>query len=207
MAIPETTLIAQAQNGDTSAFAQLYEHTRDDLTRIISAKLRRYVAHSYGEITEDIVAETYTRAWAKLGTWADEGAPFIAWLVTIAHRFLLDYMKSANVQRTRTFTAITSGGHSVSNGWFDRPGPEHDRPEHRILRKDEFDQLIPLLHKLTALQREALLNRHYYGLTVEETAREMGMNPGAVKTLCGRAVASLRRLHAAEYPSDHVRIT
>ncbi|HEV2346374.1 MAG TPA: RNA polymerase sigma factor [Actinocrinis sp.] len=205
MAIPETTLIAQAQNGDTSAFATLYEQTRDELTKAVAAKLHRSGAHP--DHADDIVHETYFRAIRGLPDYEDRGRPFIAWLHTIAGFLVLDLLKSSRHRREYTFTHLSSGGDSASDAWFDRPDREHQRPEQQVVRADEFDQLIPLLHKLTDLQREAMLNRYYYGLTVEETAREMGMKAGAVKTLCGRAVTAIRRLHAAEYPSELVRIT
>jgi len=87
-------------------------------------------------------------------------------------------------------------------GFFDRPDPEHDRPEHQAVRTDDFNRLIRLFPSLTELQQEAMLNRYYYGLTIEETAREMDMTPGAVKVMCGRATTRLRQLHAAQYAPD-----
>ena len=204
MSIPEATLITQARNGDTQAFATLYQHTHKDLTRIITAKQRRYTPRPDPQLTEDIVSETYTRAFPKIGTYTDQGRPFIAWLITIACNLLSDHMKSSGHQRTRTFTHIIGDDTWIT---FDRPDLEHVRPEYRTLLGDEFDRLIKLFPQLTELQQEAMLNRYYYGLSIEETAGEMGMTPGAVKTLCGRAATRLRNLHEVRYPSDHAGAT
>lgn len=204
MAIPETTLIAQAQNGDTSAFETLYQHTVKDLTAAIKAKLRRLGTHAH--TADDIVQETYLRALRALPGYEDRGKPFIAWLHTIAGFLILDLLKSAK-NRELTFTHVSSGANSASDGWFDRPDRQQDRPEDRTVLADDFTRLMALFPSLTELQQEILLNRYYYGLTVEETAREMGMNPGAVKTRCSAGAASLRRLHADQYPPEPVRIT
>lgn len=204
MSIPEATLITQARNGDTQAFATLYQHTHKDLTRIITARQRRYTPRPDPQLTEDIVSETYTRAFPKINAYTDQGRPFIAWLTTIACNLLSDHMKSSGHQRTRTFTHIIGDDTWIT---FDRADLEHVRPEYRTLLGDEFDRLIPLIHQLTGRQRDVLLRRYYYGLTIEETALEMGVSQNVVKTRCGTAIASLRRLHEARYPSDHAGAT
>jgi RNA polymerase sigma-70 factor (ECF subfamily) len=194
---PETTLIHQAQNGNTQAFAELYNRTRTHLAKVVTTKQAKYTTHPHRQLTEDIVAETYTRAYAGITTWHDQGKPFIAWLTTIAGNLLLDHLKSAATSRTMTFAQLAAAG-----TWYDRPDRERDRPEHHAVRTDEFTRLASLIPELTDLQRQVLLNRYYYGLTIEETATEMGMQPGAVKTRCGTAAARLRLLYAAQYPPD-----
>jgi RNA polymerase sigma-70 factor (sigma-E family) len=57
---------------------------------------------------------------------------------------------------------------------------------------EERDALIRALDDLPAGQRKAIVLRHWLGLTVEETAHDLGCSIGTVKSQTARAVARLR---------------
>jgi RNA polymerase sigma-70 factor (sigma-E family) len=77
---------------------------------------------------------------------------------------------------------------------FDRPAPERDAAA--VL------DLKAALVRLAPGQRRALVLRHLWGLSVEETAAELGIAPGTVKSQTADAMTRLRALLAPQ-PERH----
>ncbi len=85
---------------------------------------------------------------------------------------------------------------------------EHRRPWHReqpmevlpertpALESDTGtrDDLIAALQELPPMQRRAVVLRHWVGLSVEETAEELGVAQGTVKAHCSRGRERLQSL-------------
>jgi RNA polymerase sigma-70 factor (sigma-E family) len=63
---------------------------------------------------------------------------------------------------------------------------------------EESDELWVALRALPAGQRRAVVLRHYWGLSIEETANDLGVGTGTVKSQTSAALASLRRSLLAE---------
>jgi RNA polymerase sigma-70 factor (sigma-E family) len=57
----------------------------------------------------------------------------------------------------------------------------------------ENDELMTALRALPEGQRVVVVLRHYWGLSVEETAGDLGVTPGTVKSQTSRALATLAR--------------
>jgi RNA polymerase sigma-70 factor (sigma-E family) len=68
--------------------------------------------------------------------------------------------------------------------------PPDDRPE-----PDEVEQphdLVAALQLLPTMQRRTVVLRHWLGLSVAETARDLGISEGTVKSHTSRALAALQ---------------
>ncbi len=72
------------------------------------------------------------------------------------------------------------------------------RPE---LPTEDRSALFDALQELPPMQRRTVVLRHWLGLSIEETATELGVSTGTVKSHSSRAVAALRGL-LAEQPVD-----
>ena len=68
----------------------------------------------------------------------------------------------------------------------------HDRPAREGLGVEERSALFDALQALPVMQRKVVLLRHWLGLSVAETARELGICTGTVKSHASRGVAALR---------------
>ena len=71
---------------------------------------------------------------------------------------------------------------------------EHDRPAPASGSVEDRDELVDALQGLPPMQRRAVVLRHWLDLSVEETARELGVSTGTVKSHTSRGLAAL---HAA----------
>jgi RNA polymerase sigma-70 factor (sigma-E family) len=67
-----------------------------------------------------------------------------------------------------------------------------DQPEPEGLAAEDRDALLSALRDLPDGQRRAVVLRHWLGLSVEETARDLGCSTGTVKSQTARAVHRLR---------------
>lgn len=70
--------------------------------------------------------------------------------------------------------------------------PEVDEPAPEGLAVEERSALFDALQALPAMQRKVVVLRHWLGLSVEETARELQIATGTVKSYSSRAVESLQ---------------
>ena len=79
--------------------------------------------------------------------------------------------------------------------------PEPDRAPDRSadpgLPLEDRDALLDALRELPEMQRKTVVLRHWLGLSVEETATELGIATGTVKSHTSRAVQRLEELLAS----------
>ena len=177
---PIMRLVEKAQDGDSDSFGQLYDHYSDTVYRYI------YYRVGSKATAEDLTSETFLRALRRIGTFTWQGRDFGAWLVTIARNLVADHFKSSRFR-----LEVTTGEMLDSN--------ECERsPEDSVLESLSNAALLDAVHRLNPQQRECVRLRFLQGLSVAETARIMGKNEGAIKTLQYRAVRTLARL----LPSD-----
>jgi RNA polymerase sigma-70 factor (ECF subfamily) len=169
-------LVERAQDGETEAFGRLYDHYSDTVYRYI------YYRVGSRATAEDLTSETFLRALRRIGTFTWQGRDFGAWLVTIARNLVADHFKSSRFR-----LEVTTGEMLDAN--------EVERsPEDSVLESLSNEALLTAVRKLNPQQQECVTLRFLQGLSVAETARVMGKNEGAIKTLQYRAVRTLARL-------------
>ncbi|MYS93509.1 MULTISPECIES: ECF subfamily RNA polymerase sigma factor, BldN family [Streptomyces] len=169
-------LVERAQAGEADAFGRLYDQYSDTVYRYIYYRVG-------GKATaEDLTSETFLRALRRIGTFTWQGRDFGAWLVTIARNLVADHFKSSRFR-----LEVTTGEMLDAN--------EVERsPEDSVLESLSNAALLDAVRRLNPQQQECVTLRFLQGLSVAETARVMGKNEGAIKTLQYRAVRTLARL-------------
>ncbi|WP_330290285.1 ECF subfamily RNA polymerase sigma factor, BldN family [Streptomyces sp. NBC_00576] len=169
-------LVERAQAGEADAFGRLYDQYSDTVYRYIYYRVG-------GKATaEDLTSETFLRALRRIGTFTWQGRDFGAWLVTIARNLVADHFKSSRFR-----LEVTTGEMLDAN--------EVERsPEDSVLESLSNAALLDAVKRLNPQQQECVTLRFLQGLSVAETARVMGKNEGAIKTLQYRAVRTLARL-------------
>ncbi|WP_371484548.1 ECF subfamily RNA polymerase sigma factor, BldN family [Kitasatospora sp. NBC_00315] len=173
---PIMELVERAQAGESEAFGRLYDHYADTVYRYI------YYRVGSKATAEDLTSETFLRALRRIGTFTWQGRDFGAWLVTIARNLVADHFKSSRFR-----LEVTTGEMLDSN--------ECERsPEDSVLERLSNAALLEAVGRLNPQQQECVTLRFLQGLSVAETARIMGKNEGAIKTLQYRAVRTLARL-------------
>ena len=72
------------------------------------------------------------------------------------------------------------------------PGSRLDGPVPAGVSAEDSDALWAALRALPAGQRRVVVLRHYWGLSVDETAADLGISPGTVKSQTSDALRALR---------------
>ena len=147
----------------------------DSLVRAYSAELYRYAYWLCRDrfVAEDLVQETFARAWTAHGALRDERA-VRAWLYTIVRN------EHARLHERKRLDV--------------EDGRDLDTIEDQRLRSVSADlEMRQALHVLPESYREPLLLQVVGGFSCEEIAKMMGLSAGAVMTRLTRARQVLRR--------------
>lgn len=129
---------------------------------------------------EDVVQETFLRAWFLVRTGDDRPGSLRPWLFTVARNLVVDMSR-----RDRARPVEVSDEAGVANV-----------PDLRDLAEavSQTRLVVDALAELHPAQREVLVHVHCLGRTRTETARVLGIPAGTVKSRNHHAVRALRRV-------------
>ncbi len=170
-------LVDLAQQGNTEAFAELYNRYGQAIYRFLYA----HVTHE--QDAEDLTADVFLNLWRTFPQYrSNKDVPFYVFLYRIARNRLVDHFRR---QKSRAWEV-------------DSPevGEDHPAPIRSPLLLAGLDEndLHRYLLKLPPDYRTVLVLRLLNDLSYEETAQVMGKSYGAVRVLQHRALAALRAL-------------
>jgi RNA polymerase sigma-70 factor, ECF subfamily len=185
-----TAVVAAAKAGDEAAFGELAERYRREL------QVHCYRMLGSLEDAEDLVQETFLRAWRRRGTFEGRST-FRAWLYGIATNASLD----AVARKRRRVRAPAGEGTAAEVPWLqpypDRlmpaVAPSEDEPDQALVSKEtiELAFLVAIQH-LPPTQRAVLIVRDVLGWSARETAALLETSVPAVNSALQRARATLR---------------
>lgn len=165
------TLVRRAQDGDTDAFAALYDRFFDPVYRYTAFRLP-------AEIAEDVTADIFVKAWEKLHTYRiHKGVPFGAWLFRIARHSVIDTYRSHR------------GFEEVPEQVTDEDVLNH--PAHRTEQAYIMQHIRAALLRLPRRYRDVLLLSYVADLPTGEVGRVLRLTDGAVRILKMRALRKL----------------
>src|SRR5919197_5666613 len=171
-------LVVMAMAGDRKAAARLLAIIRPLVVRYCRARLG---ATASVISADDVAQEVCVAVWKALPAYRSQGRPFVAFVLGIAARKVIDAHRS--LARARS-TPVTDVPDSTDTA---------DGPERRALRAELSSEMGRLLAMLPDKQREIIVLRVVLGLSAEETAEAVGSTPGAVRVAQHRALSRLRR--------------
>lgn len=162
-----TGLVNKAAKGNFEAFGQLY--------RLFVKQIYRYVFYQVGDkmTAEDITADVFFKALDHIDSCEGKEATFKAWLYRIAHNRVIDYFRS----RKRHLSLESEIYHLKQD------------PDKGMERRE----LLDIVSKLPANQRQIVILKFIAGLNNREIGKVLGKNEGAVRIMQMRALLSLRK--------------
>ena len=197
----ERALVELACKGDESAFADLVEVHRSELT-----------AHSYRMLgsfqdAEDAVQDAYLRAWRAMQGFAGRSS-VRSWLYAIVTNTALDIAKRRDRRELSAAHAPASvrgtvPGDMLSGPVWIEPFPDQaltdiePSPEARYEQRESLElAFVVALQHLPPLQRAALILREVAGFSAKEIAGLLSTSEPAVNSALQRARAAQSRLPA-----------
>jgi len=168
---------------DAAACATLME----ELVRRYHHPLRAYATHLLGtdECAQDIVQDTWEAFYRQLRrqspSWVTQ-AHLFAWLRTVVRNKALNYLKAQ--QRLRFLDAQDSA----------LPSPSCELPESSAVRADICCALYQAIGSLRQPQRDVIIYRFFYGYSLPEIIRSLGLPLNTVKARLARGKKQLQHM-------------
>lgn len=170
-------LVAQAQAGDTRAFAALVRQYQNRVFRFIL----RLSANR--EDAMDLTQETFMKAYQALPAWKPQ-AQFRTWLLRIAHNTTLDLLRRRQRVSFESYDELAADQQGPA-----RPDPA-PQPDERLADRQSIQLLDRALRELPLEHREILLLRELEDLSYAEIASTLDIAEGTVKSRLARARAA-----------------
>ncbi len=171
----EALVVEQATHRDKAAFTLLYDRYVDQIYRHVYYRLSNQAD------AEDVTEEVFIRAWKAIDRYQLTGAPFAAWLFSIARNLIVDHYK-ANKK-----LVPLEGEEAPSDGIDTDPV---------AVTEATFDKscVREAIAKLKGDRRKVVLMRFIDGLSYETIAHALNKSEGAVRVIQYRALVDLRHL-------------
>lgn len=168
---PLLAVMTRVAAGDKDSFRIIYEGTVEEVHRFIA----RRVAPSDAE---DLVADTFVRAFRSAGDWKDVGRPVIAWLLTIARNVVKNHVSKTRRRSTKE-PHLADERTQLSQ-------------EDLVIDADDFDRIVASLNGLPESDQQILTLRFIDGIPASRVGQMLDLSPGAVRTATYRALKTLR---------------
>ena len=170
----EDELIALLKNKDLVAYNALYDNYSAALygiiTRIVPAE----------EIAEDLLQEVFIKIWKSIDSYDPKKGRLFTWMLNISRNASIDYARSKQ-------SKIETKNQDLDNSVY-----EYNRQNSSSINTD----VIGLKEEVIKLKDDhrVLIDFIYYkGYTQEETAKELNIPLGTVKTRVRAAIMQLRQ--------------
>jgi RNA polymerase sigma-70 factor (ECF subfamily) len=171
--LDERTLVRRAIARDRDAFGALYDRH--------VVRVYRHIYYMVGNAAEaeDLAAQAFLQAWEAIHRYQIRGAPFVSWLLRIAHNLGVSHLRS---KRDSSELPETLVDHS-----------RHGNPEEVLRRQVEADRVRQAIMRLRDEQRQVIMLRFIEDLEYREVAEIVGKSVAAVRVIQHRALNALRK--------------
>lgn len=169
----DTPLVLRAIQRDQDAFGELYDRHVVRVYRHIY-----YMIGSQPE-AEDLTAQTFLKAWEAIDRYQVRGAPFVSWLLRIAHNLGVSHLRSKRE---------TS---QVHEGIVDDKARRD--PESALQQTIEEEMVREAILKLREEQRQVIILRFIEDLDYREVAEIIGKSVAAIRVIQHRALNAMRK--------------
>lgn len=178
----DAAAVAQVLAGDRDAFRLLVERHSRSVFRLA------YRLTGRESDADDVVQETFLRAYAKLATFQHQ-ASFKTWLCRIAVNYSMDMMAKRKHEAAMPMAPAAEGEPEreieVPSGG---PGPE------RLVLSAEMEEAMRGgIEAMSQVERTAFVMRHFEGCSIEEISTVLHQSIGSAKNTVFRAVQKMRR--------------
>ena len=166
-------LVMRAIEKDQDAFGELYDRH--------VVRVYRHIYYMVGSATEaeDLTAQTFLRAWEAVERYQVRGAPFVSWLLRIAHNLGVSYLRSKR-ESSELHDGIVDHKMRVDPASsFAQTADEELVREAILLLREE--------------QRQVIILRFIEDLDYKEVAEIIGKSVAAIRVIQHRALNSLRK--------------
>jgi RNA polymerase sigma-70 factor, ECF subfamily len=173
----ERMLVQAAIDRESSAFAELYDR------HVVRVYRHIYYLVNDAREAEDLTAQTFLKAWEAVDRYKERGAPFVAWLLRIAHNLAVSNLRARR-------------DHSELQDYYVDPNMTRN-PEQALDQTTDEEHVREAVLKLRAEQRQVIMLRFVEEMDYREVAAVIGKSVPAVRVIQHRALGNLRKIMQA----------
>jgi RNA polymerase sigma-70 factor (ECF subfamily) len=173
--IAEEELVSDLKNGSANAITILYENYSPALYGIIF----RIVGSQ--EAAEDVLQEAFVKVWKNIQKYDKEKGKLFTWLVNIARNCAIDSLRVKDYNIKNQIRSIDNSVRSINR-------------QHKVFPKTDHIGLKEIVDKLKPEYKILIDKLYFEGYTQEETAEELNIPLGTVKTRVRAAMNVLREI-------------
>jgi RNA polymerase sigma-70 factor (ECF subfamily) len=179
----DSVAVARVKAGDENAYRVLVDRHSRSVFRLA------YRMTCNEQDSEDVVQETFMRAYKQLHRW-EARSSFSTWLYRIAANYSLDLVRrrKRHGEVTMNETGPDDAPEMIQSIASNDPGPD------RLMFSGRVQETVSTaLNELSQQERTAFVLRHFEGQSIEEISGALGLSGNAAKHSIFRAVQKLRR--------------
>jgi len=192
---PELDLLARARRGDETALAELFRAHEPRLLRMVELRLDKSLRSRMDPA--DVVQDAWVEVVRRFDEWCrQDRLPLHVWLRLITgqslalaqRRHLSAHMRDAlrDVPQRAGRAGLSTA--TVADAFVDSA----TSPSQFVAREELRARVRAAIEDLDEIDREIVAMRHFEGLTNEETAAELDIEPSAASMRFLRALVRLR---------------
>jgi len=166
-------LVEKAKQGDTDAFATIYDELVKPVYRYIYYRVEPTIA-------EDLTEEAFLKAWQNLRQYKQGKHPFSAWVFRIAHNLVVDHYRK----------------NKVSEEIDDQLSDPSDTSNPKRLTEAKLNQirLHKVIRRLPNNYQQVIILKYINELDNKEISKVIGKSETAIRTIQFRALEQLRSM-------------
>jgi RNA polymerase sigma-70 factor (ECF subfamily) len=191
-------LLRRALDGDSPAFGELFGRHRAAMHRAVARRLGPSLRNRFDP--SDVVQEAQVEALARLDEFADRRPmPFRTWLLRTALQRVSKLRRHATAaRRDRARERPLEGPDDSATAPGGRMAADGPTPSRQAAARDVANRLHAVLGRLPEPDRAIVSMRTFEGLSYEEAASRLEIEPAAARKRYGRALLRLRASLLAE---------
>ncbi len=169
----DTPLVFRAIERDEEAFSELYDR------HVVRVYRHLYYMVGNAAEAEDLTSQTFLRAWEAIPRYQVRGAPFVSWLLRIAHNLGVSHLRSRK-ESSQLHDGIVDEKMRID-------------PESSYMQTADGELVHAAILLLREEQRQVIILRFIEDLDYKEVAEIIGKSVAAIRVIQHRALNSLRK--------------
>jgi RNA polymerase sigma-70 factor (ECF subfamily) len=181
----EAQLIEQCRT-DPAAFGQVFDVCYKPVFGYVMRRTGDY------DLSKDIAAETFLKAFLKIGNFQWRGIRLSSWLYRIATNELNQYYRSSKYKPQSLQQLLENP--QMEKLLHENAENEREIMEQEIKAYNDYNLIRQNLLKLDVKYQEVVALRYFEQKTNAEISEILGKNEGTVKSLLSRGLEKLRNM-------------
>jgi RNA polymerase sigma-70 factor, ECF subfamily len=182
--------ILAAIKRDPQKFGILFDHYYSRIFGYVHRRVNNF------DVSKDIAAETFLKAYLKIGRFKWTGISLSSWFYRIAtNEINLYYRKRGNLSESLDRLINDFSFEPTDNSTFE---DDRERLEEEMKKYSDFEIISMLLTLLSTEYQSVISLRYFEKKSIKEICEIMGKKEGTVKSLLSRGIGKLKILYDGE---------